>query len=156
MKAAEPFDLFDRVTIEPMTYWDLEQVMAIERASFARPWTPTGFRTELERQPAVCLVLREGFQVYGYLVFWNLPPEIHVLNIAVKPGLRRKGLGRLLLDYLCEYGREIGSQEIFLEVRPSNTGAMALYQKMGFVQTGRRKNYYAENKEDAILMTLNL
>ena len=148
--------LLERVTIEPMTYWDIEQVAAIERDSFARPWKPGGFRTEIERAPAVCLVLRDGRLVLGYLIFWLLPPEIHILNIAVRPDFRGQGLGRLLMDYLLEYGRETKTAKIFLEVRPSNKPAMSLYKRTGFNLTGVRPNYYAEDSEDALMMTLEL
>ena len=146
----------DRITIEPMTYWDLEQVTAIERASFRRPWKPGGFRTEMEREPSVCLVARDGFTVLGYLIFWRLPPEIHILNIAVHPKARARGLGTLLMDYLTEYAREYKMELIHLEVRPSNLAAIALYRKAGFETVGCRKNYYAEDHEDALLMTLTL
>jgi ribosomal-protein-alanine N-acetyltransferase len=142
----------ERVTIEPMGIKDLDQVMDIENKSFKSPWTSGGFNTELERKPSICLVARDGAVVLGYLVFWVLHPEIHILNIAVKPNLRRYGLGNLLLDYLLDYAAEIGVEEIFLEVRPSNIGAFSLYQKKGFVVNGLRKNYYAEDHEDALLM----
>jgi ribosomal-protein-alanine N-acetyltransferase len=148
--------LIERVTVEPMTYWDLEQVASIERASFHRPWQPGGFRTELERKPARCLVVRDGATVLGYLIFWHIPPEIHILNIAIKPDFRGRGLAQLLLDYMFEYGRETGVEEVFLEVRPSNQEAQTLYQGAGFQITGCRKNYYSEDHEDAILMTRRL
>ena len=73
MTASQASPLIDRITIEPMTYWDLEQVTAIERASFHRPWTPGGFRVELERKPSVCLILRDGAKVWGYMIFWLIP-----------------------------------------------------------------------------------
>lgn len=151
-----PNHSLDRVTIEPMTYWDLEQVTAIERAAFRRPWKPGGFRTEMERKPSICLVLRDGFTVLGYLIFWVIPPEIHILNIAVHSRARGRGLGSLLMDYLTEYARESKIELIHLEVRPSNAPAIALYKRSGFQLVGRRKNYYVEDKEDALLMTLEL
>ncbi|MEW5721599.1 MAG: ribosomal protein S18-alanine N-acetyltransferase [Thermodesulfobacteriota bacterium] len=148
----DPSGLLERVTIEPMGVWDLEQVAQIEKASFRRPWPTSGFQVELERGPAVCLVARDGTLVCGYLIFWVIVPEIHILNLAVRPLYRRQGLATLLLEYLFEYGRERGVTEVFLEVRPSNAAAQALYDRLGFRVTGRRRNYYAEDKEDAILM----
>ena len=142
------------VTVERMTYWDLEQVTQIERTSFRHPWAPGGFRAEMERKPSVCLVARDGDQVLGYLVFWLLPPEIHILNIAVRADSRRLGLAGKLLEKMMEIGREWGVEEVWLEVRPSNRAALELYRSLGFETTGRRKNYYAEDNEDAILMTL--
>ena len=152
MTSGPDLPFLERVTIEPMVAKDLAQVLGIEIASFTKPWTSDGFITELERKPAICLVAREGPDVLGYLVFWVLHPEIHILNIAVRPDLRRNGLGGLLLDYLLDYASEIGVEEIFLEVRPSNLSAFNLYQKKGFVVNGLRKNYYAEDHEDALLM----
>ena len=92
----------------------------------------------------------------GYLVFWVLPPEIHILNIAVRPDLRSRGIGRTLLDYLFAYAGERGADRLFLEVRPSNVAARALYKRAGFLVTGKRPNYYAEEGEDAILLTKSL
>jgi len=145
--------IYEKVTIEPMKEDDLDQVMAIEKASFHRPWTSGQFKTELERRPAVCLVVRDGPEILGHLIFWLIPPDIHILNIAVKPAFRRQGLGRLLLDYLFALGLETGVKEVFLEVRPSNLSALNLYLQADFVQTGRRRNYYSEDREDALLMT---
>jgi [ribosomal protein S18]-alanine N-acetyltransferase len=156
MNAVIFLDLPDRVTIEPMNDQDIEQVFAIEQASFSSPWKPDGFRTEMDRAPSVCLVVREGPTIYGYAVFWLIPPEIHLLNIAVHPGMRGRGLGTLLLDYLKEYGREVGAEHVYLEVRPSNESARKLYRQAGFVHAGLRKNYYAAEKEDALLLTLDL
>ena len=149
-------DILDRVTIEPMGDRDLEQVMLIENRSFLHPWKLEGFQSELEREPAVSLVLRDGLQVCGYLIFWRIPPEFHILNIAVRPDLRQLGLGRLLLEYLTELALKTGITDIFLEVRPSNVAAQALYKGIGFQFTGVRKNYYSREKEDAWLMTLKL
>ena len=143
----------DRVTIEPMTGLDIQQVALIENKTFKHPWKPSAFFTELERSVSICLVLRDESLILGYLIFWAIPPELHILNIAVHPEFQKRGLGSLLLSYLTEFGLETHCREIFLEVRPSNTAALALYHKMGFLLTGKRKNYYAEDKEDALLMT---
>lgn len=155
-KSQNTFGLLDRITIQPMTYLDLEQVCFIERKSFHRPWKPEGFRTEMEREPSLCLVLKDQRKVCGYVIFWLLVPEIHILNIAVHPEMRRLGLAGLLMDYLFEYAGETNVAEIFLEVRASNMGAQTFYRQRGFIETGIRKNYYAEDNEDAILMTRRL
>ena len=146
----------ESLTIEPMSESDLEEVLAVERVSFPGPWTRDGFITELKREPAVCLTARLEGRVAGYLVFWVLPPEIHILNIAVRPDLRYRGIGRTLLDYLFAYAGERGADRLFLEVRPSNVAARALYKRAGFLVTGKRPNYYAEEGEDAILLTKSL
>lgn len=152
----DPSWLLDRVTVEPMRKNDLDQVVAIERKSFPQPWTKCQFASEMDRRPSVCLVARRESDVLGHLIFWLLVPEIHILNIAVKPEMRQKGIGRLLMDYLFAYAQETGVDEIYLEVRPSNEAALALYERVGFVVTGRRPNYYPESKEDALLMTCSL
>jgi ribosomal-protein-alanine N-acetyltransferase len=148
--------LHDRISIQPMYPEDLEQVLAIERVSFPRPWNRSSFLSELDRPPAVCLVLRDGAMIAGYLVFWLIDIEIHMLNIAIRPEMRGKGLGLFLLKYMLDYGRETGAQKVYLEVRPSNLTAQKLYRRAGFVLSGRRKNYYAEEGEDALLMTCML
>ena len=146
----------DEVTIEPMTDWDIEQVASIERASFRRPWQPGAFRTEMQRGPSRCLVARNGHTVCGYVIFWSIPPEIHVLNVAVKLDRRGQGLGRMMMNHMLKFARSHDSNEVFLEVRPSNTAAIRLYQSLGFKPVGLRKNYYAEDNEDAIIMALKL
>ncbi|MBF0528161.1 MAG: ribosomal protein S18-alanine N-acetyltransferase [Deltaproteobacteria bacterium] len=146
----------DHLTVEAMTTTDLECILAIERGSFPHPWTKDGFMTELNRRPARCLVLLYDRAVCGYLIFWWLPPEMHLLNIAVHPSHRQQGLGRFLIKYMLDYGRETGIHEVFLEVRPSNTAARRLYESLGFSAIGIRKNYYSEEHEDAIVMTCRL
>ncbi|MEW6262668.1 MAG: ribosomal protein S18-alanine N-acetyltransferase [Thermodesulfobacteriota bacterium] len=152
----QPLPARDWATIEPMTAADLDQVMAIEQVSFRRPWTREGFLVELKRRPARCLVARQGRNVCGYLVFWLIPPEIHVLNLAVRPDLRRRKIGRLLMEYMLEYGRDTGAGEVFLEVRTSNLAAQELYRSLGFSLSGRRRDYYAEDHEDALIMAFSL
>lgn len=156
MLSREKKHLLNRVVIEPMQPGDLDQVLSIEKTSYRRPWTRAGFKTELDRSCAVCLVVCEADQVLGYLIFWEIRTEIHILNLAVSPDKRRQGLGRLLLEYMFDWGRERGVKRVFLEVRVMNHAARKLYEQSGFVVTGRRKNYYEEEKEDALLMTRNL
>lgn len=143
----------EHLTVEAMTSADLDQVLAMEQVSFRQPWTKDGFMTELNRRPARCLVLRDGRIIRGYLIFWWLPPEIHLLNIAVDPTGRRQGQGRLLLEYMLDYGRKTGITDVFLEVRRSNIAARKLYESLGFEYIGVRKNYYARDHEDALVMT---
>jgi len=148
--------LQDRVVIQPMQDSDLDQVLFIEESSYRQPWTRAGFKTELERFCSVCLVMREVDQVVGYLIFWEIREEIHVLNLAIRPDRRQQGLARLLLEYMFDWGRERGVRRVFLEVRVLNHSARKLYERVGFVMTGRRKNYYAEENEDALVMARNL
>jgi ribosomal-protein-alanine N-acetyltransferase len=98
----------------------------------------------------------DGERFAGYVDFWVVPPDIELLNIAVDPDYRRRGLGRMLLDVVERRGRERGGEQVFLEVRRSNLGAQRLYEAAGFSQCGIRKGYYSDNGEDAILLTRNL
>jgi [ribosomal protein S18]-alanine N-acetyltransferase len=95
-------------------------------------------------------------ELLGFLVAAHIAPEWELENIAIAPGARRKGLGKLLLIALLSAARETNSESVFLEVRESNTAARALYEKAGFEQTGRRKSYYTNPVEDAVLYRMTL
>ena len=144
--------LLDQATIQPMRADDLAAVLEIEQASYRRPWTRVGFIAELEREVASCLVLHLSGKTAGYMVSWLIRGEIHLLNVAVHPACRDQGLGMFLMEHLVAWGRGRGARKMFLEVRVSNVAARALYRRLGFVETGRRKNYYAEEHEDALTM----
>lgn len=145
-------ELLDQATIQSMRAEDLASVVEIEQASYRRPWTRDGFTAELERDVACCLVLKLCGKTAGYIVSWLIRGEIHLLNVAVHPALRNQGLGRFLMEYLIAWGRERRARKMFLEVRISNAAARSLYRRLGFVETGRRKNYYADEHEDALTM----
>jgi ribosomal-protein-alanine N-acetyltransferase len=135
---------------------DLDQVMAIERASFPFPWSTRFFLEELRVECARSLVVEIGTRVVGYVLFWLLPDEIDVHNVAVHSEFRRRGIGRVLLQQVVEQGRERQLSQVTLEVRESNIPAQMLYRSMGFTHTGVRKGYYADNGEDALIMALPL
>jgi [ribosomal protein S18]-alanine N-acetyltransferase len=92
----------------------------------------------------------------GYICFWHVVDEIQILNIAVSPDFRRRGIGRLLLEHGLRWGRERKARMAYLEVRESNTAARRLYESIGFSVCGERANYYGRQKESAILMALEL
>ncbi len=144
----------DEVTIEPMRPEDIEDILSIEQASFDDPWTEDTFRSELRHCWSQCRVLRrrEDGRVVGYLVFWTVVDEVHLLNLAVKPGERHHQKGRMLLDYLVAYACEHHARFITLEVRRSNEAAISLYERGGFRQVGVRPSYYQSNGEDAVVM----
>jgi len=135
---------------------DLDQVMAIERASFPFPWSTRFFLEELRVECARSLVVEIGTRVVGYVLFWLLPDEIDVHNVAVHSEFRRRGIGRVLLEQVVEQGRERQLSKVTLEVRESNIPAQMLYRSMGFTHAGVRKGYYADNGEDALIMALPL
>ena len=146
----------DGVSFRPMTSADLDEVMAIERASFVYPWSSRFFLQELEVECARSVLAEVNGRIVGYVLFWLLPDEVDIHNIAVHGEFRRRGLGRLLLHQVVARAQRRLSIRVTLEVRVSNMAAHRLYASMGFVTTGVRKGYYSDNGEDALAMALNL
>lgn len=135
-----------------MTATDLEEVLAIENDSFPHPWNRDHFLDELKSVHAFPLVaLDPGKRIIGYICPRLILDEGQILNVAVLRAFRGQSIGRILLERVLADCRERGGSTVSLEVRPSNHAAIALYQGLGFVATGIRRNYY-ENGEDAILM----
>ena len=145
------------LSIEPMQSQDLDEVLAIERASFSMPWSRGAFLYELEQnQVARCYVVRDEARVVGYICLWEVADEMHVTNIAVHPDARRRGIGRLLLARTLGEARQRVMRIVVLEVRPSNVEARALYESFGFRVVGRRRGYYYDTGEDALVMEVAL
>jgi ribosomal-protein-alanine N-acetyltransferase len=149
------------IRIDPMRPTDLDEVLAIERASFPNPWSRHAFTYELtENRVARLWVARPddgpGGPVVGYVCLWVIADEVHVTNLAVRPDRRGHGIGRDLLGTVLEMYRQQGSTRAALEVRPSNDRARRLYEGFGFQQVGRRKGYYFDTGEDALLMEARL
>jgi len=136
-----------------LTEADLPGVMELDRLSSAWPWTETGFLGEFHRKITVSLGLKNETLLVAHCFFWLLEPEIHLLNLAVRPEYRRQGLARRLLTAMLARGREAGVETVFLEVRASNRAALALYESLGFAAVCQRPDYY-DDGEDALLMTL--
>jgi [ribosomal protein S18]-alanine N-acetyltransferase len=136
---------------------DLDEVVMIERASFGMPWSRGAFLYEIEQnRVARCWVLRDDGRVVAYLCLWEIGDELHVTNIAVHPGLRRRGLARRLLGAILEDGRARHLRVVTLEVRPTNDEARMLYESFGFRVVGRRRGYYYDTGEDALIMESDL
>ena len=137
---------------------DVKAIGAIEKLSFPTPWSRWAFMAELGHRYSHTLVAGPGppepFQVWGYLVFWVVADETHILNLAVHPRYRRRGLGRALLTEALRQARALGVQVAWLEVRPSNLPALELYESFGFKKAGTRPLYYQDTQEDALLLTL--
>lgn len=132
---------------------DLRRVMQIERESFSMPWSEATYWGLLERTDADLFVAEsEAGEVIGYAVFWAVLDQGELGNIAVTGAWRRRGVAQQLLDAVIARARERGVRELYLEVRVSNEGAQALYDRNGFVQVGRRRNYYIEPLEDALVL----
>lgn len=145
--------------LRPATLDDLSRLLALEERSFDRPWPAGAFEQELSLpQAEVWLAFDEGApdRAIGYVDFWIVGPEINLLNVAVDPDCRRRGLAKDLLDRMEERAREVDAEVIFLEVRRGNEGARALYTREGYEQIGIRKRYYSDTGEDAIVMSKGL
>ncbi len=139
----------------------LDEVCAIENISFSVPWSRNSFEDCLKNRFMdffVATAEKDMGQtdLLGYIVTLTLPPECEILNIAVSPSFRRKGIAEKLLSYVTERASEKDCDTLMLEVRESNLAARTLYEKQGFYSVGRRKGYYTNPVEDAILMDKSL
>lgn len=131
---------------------DLYGIFAVEKESFSNPWSLNTLRQEFEHAFSRIFVCRKNDEVIGYICAWQVADEIHLLKIAVAGKWRRKGLGSALLKKLIALARESGVSLVYLEVRDSNVAAIKFYEKHGFRVVGRRKGYYRDSGEDALLM----
>ena len=144
------------MVIRRMTLEDLPSVIELDTLSFSLPWPERSFRFELTDNPASrCWVVELDGKIVGMIVAWLLVDEAHIATIATHPDHRRQGIARNLLTYALRYMSKEGAVSSLLEVRESNTAAQEMYRKFGFEAVGRRKRYYKDTNEDAILMTLN-
>jgi len=150
-------DAPEALHLSSMTLDDLDEVLEIERGSFQTPWSRGAFRYELtQNRVARSLVAWLGRQLVGYLCLWEIGHEIHITNLAVRPTVRRRGIARALLGQVLDGARRDGVELLFLEVRPTNVEALGLYESFGFRVIGRRKGYYFDTGEDALVMEARL
>lgn len=143
--------------LRPMREDDLDAVMAIEIRAYPYPWTLGILRDCLRAGHPAWVLLRDG-RVIGYFLMSIAAGEGHVLNVCVAPEQQGQSYGRKLLRAILQLARGHGAERVFLEVRPSNTGAIALYFDMGFNEIGRRPRYYParDGREDALVMAIEL
>lgn len=142
--------------IRKMTVADLPEVMMIEKESFAVPWSLESYMSEIKNHWASYQVCVSGGKVTGYGGVWVVFEEAHITNVAVNSTYRSQGLGKSLMLALEKIVRDKQGKRILLEVRPSNQIALNLYRSLGYYEVGRRKAYYADNQEDALLMCKDL
>ncbi|MBM4122084.1 MAG: ribosomal-protein-alanine N-acetyltransferase [Nitrospira sp.] len=148
----------DRPVIEPATTEDLDQILCIEQRSFSEPWTRKMFEAEFTGNPfahfavARSTAAGEARGIMAYIVFWLVFEELRLMNLAVEPTMRRRGLATALVRHALVVGRERGARRAVLEVRASNEAARCLYERMGFAQVALRAKYYTNPIEDALLM----
>ena len=138
--------------ITKMTESHVAQVALLEKLCFADPWSEKSIASELDNQWALWLVALERDAVVGYIGSQTAVDETDVMNVAVHPDQRRKGIAEALIEMLTKQLQEQGSHALMLEVRASNAAAIPLYEKLGFLQVGRRPNYYANPREDALIL----
>jgi ribosomal-protein-alanine N-acetyltransferase len=134
---------------------DVRSLWEIEKVSFTSPWSLWCFLAEYANSKSTILVAGppppEPWETWGYIVYWVLADEMHLLNLAVHPAQRRRGIARSLLTTALAKARDQGAAVVWLEVRPSNAAAQALYHSFGFKEIGIRPGYYADNGEDALI-----
>jgi ribosomal-protein-alanine N-acetyltransferase len=149
--------LKDRPVLAAMREPDLAEVMAIEEAIYSHPWTRGNFADSLVAGYD-CRTWRMGRELFGYFVLMVAAGEAHLLNLSIAPAQQRKGHGSTLLREASVIARSRGARGIFLEVRPSNAGAQALYTRFGFRKIAVRRGYYPAHggREDALVLTLVL
>jgi len=144
-----------KIKFTRMSLLDIPEVMALELATFTSPWSEDMFRQEMEQELSVTVLAREEDNTLaGFVCFWVLVDEMHILNLAVRSDLRGKGIGKRLVRRAMAMARKRGAKSATLEVRESNRAAISLYETMGFVVAGRRKNYYDSPRENAVIMWL--
>ncbi|WP_405054356.1 ribosomal protein S18-alanine N-acetyltransferase [Tepidibacillus marianensis] len=143
---------FRRATIE-----DVDQIWEVEQLSFHSPWSRQAFVGEFTtNEYAQYYVIEYESLIAGYAGMWLLFDEGHITNVAIRPELRGKKLGELMMRQLMLTAKAMGASSMTLEVRVSNNTAISLYKKLGFKEEGIRKNYYADTLEDAMIMWVNL
>jgi [ribosomal protein S18]-alanine N-acetyltransferase len=140
------------VDIRPLALGDLNAIDEIERRSYPTPWSRSMFAGELAKPASLCLGAFEDDRLAGYLITSRYVDAWHVMNIAVAPSFRRRGIATALLEKLFELTGEGSRRGYTLEVRVSNEGAIKLYERLGFTGRGTRRGYYTDNREDALIM----
>lgn len=141
--------------IRKMTEADVPAVAELDQISFTLPWPERSFRFEVNSNSAArCWVAEVDGHVVGMIVAWLFVDEVHIATIATHPDFRRQGIAQKLLTHTLRYTLDEGAVTSFLEVRGSNLAAQEMYRKFGYEISGRRKRYYKDNDEDALLMTL--
>ncbi len=144
------------ITLRPAGGSDVRTVVEIERDSFSDPWSSSSFSSLVRNRDVFFRVALAGGALAGYVVAWFAGGQGEIANIAVAPWARGRGVGARLLDAALDEGAQRGTEEVFLEVRDSNTAARSLYASRGFTAVGRRRNYYRRPVEDALVLRKEL
>ncbi len=151
---AQVWDLA-RLRYEPMQRSDLDDVYALEQSVYPYPWSMANFEDSLNSNYEAWVLRDRDGDLLGYFLLMAVVDEAHLLNVAVSAERQGQGLGRFLLNQAVACARGLGMESVLLEVRPSNTRALEIYERYGFQHIGRRKGYYPaanQQREDAIVM----
>lgn len=143
------------ITFDSLKLDHIPKIVGIENQSFSEPWSKDGFRDILSNPSFRSLGIFCDRELAGYIFFYLVMDELHVMNVAIDPSFRQKGLGSKLMEKVHEMGKGFGAKLAYLEVRETNDAAQKLYESLGYKRQGRRINYYA-NQEDALLMFKDL
>ncbi len=138
--------------IRPLDLSDLSAIERVEQRAYPTPWSRSMFASELAKPTSICLGAFEGDELVGYVINSRYVDAWHVMNVAVDPELRRRGVASALLERLFELTHDDERRGYTLEVRVSNEGAIRLYERLGFEARGIRRGYYTDNREDALIM----
>ena len=142
--------------ILPMNETHVSAVAELEKLCFSAPWSERSIASELQNEYSLWLVEERDGVAVAYVGSQSCPPEADVMNVAVAPAFRRQGIGEGLMVALMDALRDKGMESLTLEVRASNSSAIALYDRLGFTEVGRRPNYYTDPVEDALIMRKEL
>ena len=148
-----------RLNYEPMRQADLPDVVTLEESVYPHPWSMANFVDSLNSNYEAWALRDQQGELLGYFLLMAIVDEAHLLNVAVSAERQGQGLGRFLLNQAVACARGLGMESVLLEVRPSNTRALEIYQRYGFQHIGRRKGYYPaanQQREDAIVMRFSL
>lgn len=135
---------------------DAKAMATLEAACFSLPWSGAQCRGAFAQPAFAAFGLSGGERLMAYVSIYHILPEMEILNVAVEPGLRRRGLGRRLLSLVLQAGAKMGMQKASLEVREGNLAAIRLYEGLGFERCGMRARYYPDNGETALIYALEL
>ncbi len=149
-------EIIGGLEMKPMGVEDLDEVIAIENSSFPTPWTMGIFMREFELEFSHRYVFDFEGSVAGYIVFWLIEGEAHIMSVAVRRDLRRLGIGAEVMRRSLAKAKESGGKYVFLEVREHNDAGIGLYRKMGFRVVYKRRGYYTDTKEDALIMVRDI
>lgn len=142
------------IRFENLSRSAIPAILEIERQVHSAPWSERSFENELNHAHGVFVVAVTGQEIVGYGASWIMVDEAHITTIAVRPSDQKKGIGRKIMHEILRQSAERGATCSTLEVRVSNAPAISLYESLGYVRVGIRKNYYPDNKEDAVIMWL--